>query len=79
LSYKNTLQQTLSYIIPEKRHLFFPGVLIQVNDERPSKDLFSFMLKTNRELGINGEVYFFYEGLGAFENEIKTFYKPTKN
>jgi uncharacterized lipoprotein YddW (UPF0748 family) len=79
LSYKNTLEKTLSYIIPEKRHLFFPGMLIQVNDERPSKDLFSFMLKTNRDAGINGEVYFFYEGLSAFENEIKTFYKPTKN
>lgn len=79
LSYKNTLKQTMSYIVPEKRHLFYPGVLIQVNDQRPSKDLFNFMLKTNREYGINGEVYFFYEGLSAFENEIKTFYKPTKN
>ena len=79
LSYKNTLEKTLSYIIPEKRHLFFPGVLIQVDGQRPSKDLFNFMLKTNREEGINGEVYFFYEGLSAFENEIKTFYKPTNN
>lgn len=79
LSYKNTLIKTLSYIIPEKRHLFYPGMLIQVNNQRPSKDLFNFMLKTNREAGINGEVYFFYEGLSAFENEIKSFYKPTKN
>lgn len=78
LSYKNTLEKTLSYIIPEKRHLFFPGILIQVNDQRPSKDLFNYMLKTNRELGLNGEVYFFYEGLSAFENEIKTYYEPTK-
>lgn len=79
LSYKNTLEQNLSYIIPEKRHLFFPGMLVQVNNQRPSKDLFNFMLKTNRDAGINGEVYFFYEGLSAFENEIKTFYKPTEN
>lgn len=79
LSYKNTLIETISYIKPEKRHLFFPGLLIQVNNERPSKDLFNFMVQTNREEGINGEVYFFYEGISSFENEIKTFYKPTKN
>ncbi len=79
LRYEKTLKQTISYIIPEKRHLFFPGILIQVNDERPSKDLFEFMLETNRNEGINGEVYFFYEGLSAFENEIKVSYKMAKN
>ena len=79
LSYKNTLEKTLSYIIPEKRHLFFPGVLIQVDGQNPSKELFKFMLETNRKAGVNGEVYFFYEGLRVFENEIKTSYKPTKN
>ncbi|WP_445734425.1 glycoside hydrolase family 10 protein [Mariniflexile sp.] len=79
LSYQKTLKKTMSYIIPEKRHLFFPGILIQVDDQRPSKELFNFMLKTNREEGVNGEVYFFYEGLSAFENDIKTFYRPTKN
>lgn len=78
ISYKNTLEKTLSYILPEKRHLFFPGMLIQVDGQRPSRDLFNFMLKTNREAGVNGEVYFFYEGLDYFENEIKTVYKPTK-
>ena len=46
---------------------------------RWSKELFKFMLETNRKAGVNGEVYFFYEGLSVFENEIKTSYKPTKN
>ncbi len=78
-SYENTLKETISYINPKKKHLFFPGILIQVNNERPSKELFNFMLNTNRKEGINGEVYFFYEGLSTFENEIKAFYKPTKN
>ena len=79
LRYEQTLKQSISYIIPEKRHLFFPGILIQVNDERPSKELFEFMLQSNRKEGINGEVYFFYEGLNAFENEIKASYKTAKN
>lgn len=79
LSYKSTLQKTLSYIVPEKRHLFFPGILIQVNDQRPSKELFNYMLSSNREENINGEVYFFYEGLKTFENEIKTVYTSPKN
>lgn len=79
ISYAKTLKQTLSYILPEKRHLFYPGVLIQVDGQNPSKELFNFMIESNREIGADGEVYFFYEGLDAFENEIKTFYKPNNN
>ena len=79
LSYQNTLKKTLSYIIPEKRHLFYPGVLIQVDDVRPSEQLFNFMLQSNRDEGINGEVFFFYEGLVAFENQLKASYNSSKN
>ena len=79
LSYQKTLEKTLSYITPEKKHLFFPGILIQVDDERPSKELFNYMIKANRDLGVEGEIYFFYEGLDEFEEEIKGFYKPAKN
>lgn len=57
VSYQKTLNKTLSYIIPEKRHLFYPGLLIQVNDKNPSKDLFNFMIETNRKNGVNGEVF----------------------
>lgn len=80
VSYRKTLEKTLSYIIPEKRHLFFPGILMQVDDKRPSKELFNYMIESNRELGVHGEVHFFYEGLSHFEKELKSFYKqPTKN
>lgn len=75
MSYKKTLENTLLHIIPEKRHLMFPGILIQVNDEVPSEEFFKYMLDENRALGINGEVLFFYEGINIFHNEIRKAYK----
>lgn len=73
--YKQTLEVTMDYILPEKRHLFYPGILIQVNDEQPSQELFNYMIECNREVGANGEVYFFYEGLHTYEKELKALYK----
>ncbi|MCT4647875.1 MAG: family 10 glycosylhydrolase [Carboxylicivirga sp.] len=73
--YEQTLKATLDYILPEKRHLFFPGVLIQVNNQQPSKEFFNYMIECNRKADVDGEVYFFYEGLHTFENELKAIYK----
>ena len=75
LSYKKALENTISQILPEKRHLLFPGLLIQVDDERPSKEFFRYMLDKNRDLGVHGEVFFFYEGLSTYQNEIEKAYK----
>lgn len=72
--YKSTLEATIEYILPEKRHLLYPGVLIRVGDEQPSKELFNFMLEQNRKNKIEGEVYFFYEGLDKYEDAIKKYY-----
>lgn len=73
-SYLTTLVQNLELVNTDKRHLFYPGVLIQVNDINPSKDLFNYMIQTNRHHNISGEVFFFYEGLFQFEDEIKNHY-----
>ena len=73
-SYRNTLKSNLEYILPKKRHIVYPGVLIQVNDYQPSGDFFQYMLETNREMGIEGEVHFFYEGIDAYQSELKKFY-----
>ncbi len=73
-SYKRTLEATKDYIIPEKRHLFYPGILIRVNGEQPSNDLFNYMIQCNREVGAEGEVFFFYEGLGEYQEELKQLY-----
>lgn len=50
-------------IVESKRHLFYPGILLQVDDYNPSPEFLTKMIKANREFGINGEVYFFYEGI----------------
>lgn len=74
--YTRTLETTVQYILPEKRHLMVPGVLIRVGEWHPSDDFFTHMINENRRLGFNGEVYFFYEGLHQFEEHIKSFYQP---
>ncbi len=72
--YTRTLEATIEYILPEKRYMLYPGVLIRVGDQQPSPEFFEYMIKENRRLGINGEVYFFYEGLDKYAEQIKAFY-----
>ncbi len=66
LAYTRTLEAQLKYILPEKQHLIYPGILIRVGDEQPSNDLVKFKIEENRRLGMEGEVYFFYEGLEKY-------------
>lgn len=75
VSYLNTIKATVNYVLPEKRHLLYPGILIRVNDEQPSNELFKFMIESNRKLGMDGEVHFFYEGLDQYSEELKKMYK----
>ena len=74
-SYHQTLQATRQYIHPEKRHLLYPGLLIQTGDYNPSADYLEYMLQQNREHSIEGEVFFFYEGLKKYEHTIGNHYK----
>lgn len=75
LSYTRTLEATVGYVLPEKRHLLYPGVLIRVGEQQPSEDFLRFMLEENRRLGLPGEVHFFYEGLDKYTDILKAFYK----
>lgn len=74
VSYKNTLKANLEYVLPEKRHLVYPGMLIQVDNYQPSEEFFGSMIETNRDMGIDGEVHFFYEGLDAYKSQLKKYY-----
>jgi uncharacterized lipoprotein YddW (UPF0748 family) len=74
LSYQRALEATMSYILPEKMHLFYPGMLIKVGNQQPSGELFRFMMEENRRKNIQGEVFFYYEGLKDYSEEIKEFY-----
>lgn len=73
--YRTALQQTLAQIPPQNRHQFTPGVLIKVGEQLPAPEFFEGMLAANREAGLQGEVFFYYEGLRHFRDAIKASYQ----
>ncbi|MCB9266422.1 MAG: family 10 glycosylhydrolase [Lewinellaceae bacterium] len=60
---------------PHDKGRFFPGVLLQVNDYNPSEELLEGFIAYNRQHGIPGEVFFFFEGIRKFEAYFKERYK----
>ena len=48
---------------PEQHHLLAPGILLKVGDYVASDTLLRKMVAANRAAGIEGEVFFFYEGI----------------
>nr|WP_010133167.1 family 10 glycosylhydrolase [Microbulbifer agarilyticus] len=74
VSYQETLHDTLSYIPDTQRSGFAPGVLIKVGDTMPSQEMMRGMLAANRDAGLLGEVFFFYEGLENYREVIRTSY-----
>jgi uncharacterized lipoprotein YddW (UPF0748 family) len=76
-SYTSTLQSQLDFLSENQKSKFFSGVLLQINGVNPSQDFLKAMIETNRKLGIQGESFFFYEGLKAFPNYFSKEY-PNK-
>ncbi len=54
---------------------FYPGVLLKVGDYYPDKEFLRQMIDVNRENDINGEVFFFYEGIKKYPDLFKEIYK----
>ncbi len=79
LFYRSTLEATIGYILPEKRHLMYPGVLIRVGDWQASHDYLRFKMEENRRKGFDGEVFFFYEGLDKYTDMLNDFYNIQNN
>ncbi len=48
----------------------YPGVLLQVDSYNPSGTMLMDMVNINRKNGLDGEVYFFYEGIKKFKNQF---------
>ena len=75
-SYKKLLQEITHWQIDQKNfHKFYPGVLLQVNDYNPDPEFLRQMINANREYGIHGEVFFFYEGVKKFPELFKDIYQ----
>jgi uncharacterized lipoprotein YddW (UPF0748 family) len=74
-NYKSALNEIVQKQVT-KENLFriYPGMLLKVGSYYAPENMTKEMVKANREAGINGEVYFFYEGLKKypeyFENEF---------
>ncbi len=53
--------------VPQKNMgRFYPGVLIKVGTYQPDEKFLNAMIKANRKYKVNGEVFFFYEGLKKY-------------
>ncbi|EMR02556.1 hypothetical protein ADICEAN_02308 [Cesiribacter andamanensis AMV16] len=59
---------------PYNREAFYPGVLLQVDTYNPSEAFLKQMIDYNRAHGVQGEVFFFYEGIKKFKDFFKREY-----
>ncbi|AWL10751.1 hypothetical protein HMF8227_00243 [Saliniradius amylolyticus] len=74
-NYRQTLKDNIQAMPDSAQARFFPGMLIQVDDYNPDDEFFIRMLQANREAGLLGEVFFFYEGLRHYAQPLKQHYQ----
>ncbi|MEJ5262538.1 MAG: family 10 glycosylhydrolase [Ignavibacterium sp.] len=74
--YTSALDKIVSNQISEKDlKKFYPGVLLKVGSYQPDEKFLTQMISANRKNGINGEVFFFYEGIKKYPDLFRKFYK----
>lgn len=74
-AYQATLKQQLSFLKPQHRNKFYPGILIQNADYNPSLEFMKQMIEENRRQGITGESFWFFEGIKKFPEFFETYNK----
>ncbi len=75
--YKKVLDEIVQGQIEKKNlHRFFPGLLLKVGSYHPSEDFLLAMIRENRKRGVNGEVFFFFEGLKKYPRLFKEIIYP---
>jgi len=63
-AYEQALQEIVTnQVAPEDHHLMAPGILLKVGDYVASDTFLLQMVEANRAAGLDGEVFFFYEGI----------------
>lgn len=74
-AYSNELTKIVSQQVPaDKLQLLAPGILLKLGSYTPTPDFLQLMIKENRLRKINGEVFFFYEGLYAHSSYFEQQY-----
>ena len=70
--YKIALEEIVNgQVDKENLHKFYPGILLKVGDYYPTREYLRQMVEENRKHNINGEVFFFYEGLKKYPDLIR--------
>ncbi|MGB6299177.1 MAG: family 10 glycosylhydrolase [Rivularia sp. (in: cyanobacteria)] len=70
-SYKNVVDKLVKQQFTDKSRVkFAPGVLMKLGSYNISADYLLQLIEYNRACGINGEVFFFYEGLRDNNNAL---------
>lgn len=74
-AYKHEMDQIFNQQVGSYNHFrVYPGVLLQVGDYNPSDKFLTEMIDYNRIKNVNGEVYFFYEGIHSFQKLFESRY-----
>ncbi len=75
-SYEKELDKIIaSQVHSSNKNKVYPGILLQVDKYNPTELFLKQMVEKNRSLGLNGEVYFFYEGVKKFKKYFNDIYK----
>ncbi|OWY66830.1 hypothetical protein B7486_34820 [cyanobacterium TDX16] len=70
-SYKQIIERLVrEQVAPQQRSRVAPGVLLNISSYRMTPQYLSQAIAHNRDCGINGEVFFFYEGLRSDNNAL---------
>lgn len=73
--YNSALKEIVANQVSENNlHKLFPGVLLKVGKYQPEEKFLREMIQTNRKNKINGEVFFFYEGVKKYPQIFKELY-----
>jgi uncharacterized lipoprotein YddW (UPF0748 family) len=62
-SYNNELAKLFTQIPADKQNMIVPGILLKLGSYKPADSFLQAMIDENRLKKINGETFFFYEGL----------------
>ncbi|RED93601.1 family 10 glycosylhydrolase [Marinoscillum furvescens] len=77
--YKGLLSNQYNMLEPAGQKIFYPGLLLFLGGYLPSQQFIADMVQANREIGVQGEVYFFFTGFQDpdVQEVMKAMY-PTK-
>lgn len=72
-AYDFEMRKTLKDTPEHKRNIYFAGILMNIGSYTVPVEFLQAKIDSNRAAGVQGEAYFFYEGLRRNDNELGDF------